>query len=133
MKIVERLYHARRIETRRGIVKVTLVAQDRPQFASQTALHQHVQILAILERLVQLDNELAVRLAHDLLFAHDVLLLARLNDLGFLHLFECERTGAVVVQLNEFDATETADAQRGEHSQVGQLDAAELFVDSVRH
>lgn len=131
MQIVERLHNARRVETRGRIVKVALVPQDRPQLAAQTALHQHVQVLAVLERLVQLDDELAIRLAHNFLLAHDVLLLACFDDLRFLHLLQRERPGAVVVQLNKFDTTEAADAQCREYSQIGQLDAAELFVDPL--
>lgn len=92
MQVVERLHHASRIETRGRIVEVSLVTQDRPQLAAQAALHQHVQIFAILKGFVQFDDKFAIRFAHDFLLAHDVLLLSCLDDLGFLHLLESKRT-----------------------------------------
>lgn len=36
-----------------------------------------------------------------------------------------------MVELDKLDATETTNAQRWKNTQVGQLDAAELFVDSI--
>ena len=41
--------------------------EDGPQLPAETGLHEHVQELAVLERLEELDNELAVGLLHDLL------------------------------------------------------------------
>ena len=55
--------------------------EDGPKFSSEARLHEHVEILPVLEGLVEFDYESAVRLFHDLLLRHDVLLLARLNDL----------------------------------------------------
>ena len=58
-----------------------LIPEDGPEFSAQAWLHEHVEILPVLEGLVEFDYELAVRLFHDLLLRHDVLLLTRLNDL----------------------------------------------------
>lgn len=132
MQIIKRLHHASRIESRRAVIEMALIAQNRPQFAAQAALHQHVQIFAILKRFVQFHNEFTVRLGHDLFFAHDVLLLACLDNLRFLHLFEGKRTRIVVaMQLDQLNASETANAQSGQYTQIGQLYGAEFFVDSV--
>lgn len=81
VQVAERLDHAGRVEAGCRVVEVTPVSQDGPQLAAQTRLHQHVQVLAVFERLEQLHDEVAVGLAHDLLLGHDVLLLASLNNL----------------------------------------------------
>ena len=57
--------------------------EDGPELSAETGLHQHVEILPVLEGLVELDDELTVGLLHDLLLGHDVLLLTSLNDLEF--------------------------------------------------
>lgn len=81
VQVAERLDHAGRVEAGCRVVEVAPVSQDGPQLAAQTRLHQHVQVLAVFERLEQLHDEVAVGLAHDLLLGHDVLLLASLNNL----------------------------------------------------
>ena len=81
VQVVEGLHDAGGVEPGGAVVKVAPVAQDGPQLPAQAGLHQHVEVLAVLERLVQLDDELAVGLLHDLLLRHDVLLLAGLHDL----------------------------------------------------
>ena len=57
------------------------IPEDGPKLAAEARLHQHVEILAILERLVEFDDEIAVGLLHDVLLRHDVLLLPRFHDL----------------------------------------------------
>jgi hypothetical protein len=131
VQIVERLHHARRVEPSGGVVEVSLVPQDGPQLAPQTTLHQHVQIFAVLKRLEQFNDEVAIGLAHDLLLGHDVLLLARLHDLRLLHLLQGEGTfRRVALDLDELDAPEPAHAQRRQLLQIGEGDSFEFLVHS---
>lgn len=137
VQIVEGFHHTGRVEPGRSIVKVAAIAQNCPQFTAKAALHQHVEILTILEGLEKLHDEVGIGLqkldreiskriktssrfqsylAHDLLFGHDVLLLTGFNDLGLLHLLQCERSCFFLSQLNQLDATETSHAKRGNHS-----------------
>lgn len=90
VQVFKGLDDAGRVEAGRVVVEIAAVAQDRPQLAAQAGLHQHVEVLAILERLVQLDDEIAIGLLHYLLLRHDVLLLAGLHD---LILFENKTAG----------------------------------------
>lgn len=62
MQVVKRLHNAGGVEARGAIVKVSAVPQYRPQFPAQAALHQHVEVFAILERLVQFHYKVRVRL-----------------------------------------------------------------------
>lgn len=39
----------------------------RPQLAAQTRLHEHVEVLAVLEGFEELDDEVTVGFHHDLL------------------------------------------------------------------
>lgn len=110
MKIVERLDHARRVESSGGVIEMPSIAQNRPQLAAEAALHQHVQVLAVFERLEELHDEITVRLGHNLLLGHDVLLLAGLDDLRLLHLLQRERARRVRLDLHQLDASEAADA-----------------------
>ena len=55
--------------------------EDGPQLPTQACIHEHVEVLPVFECLVELDYEVTVRLLHDLLLRHDVLLLTRLNNL----------------------------------------------------
>ena len=55
--------------------------EDGPQLATQAGFHEHVEVLAILEGLVEFHYKVAVGLLHDVLLRHDVLLLSRLHNL----------------------------------------------------
>ena len=102
VEVVEGLHNAGRVETGGAVVKVSAVPEDEdfgvwnrkfslfllirlpencPQLPSQTRLHEHVEVLPVLEGLEEPDYELAVRLLHDLLLGHDVLLLTSLHNL----------------------------------------------------
>jgi len=81
MQVIEGLHHTRRVEAGGAVIKVALVSQNCPKLSAQATLHQHVQVLFVLEGFEQLHDELAIGLAHDLLFGHDMLLLSRLHDL----------------------------------------------------
>lgn len=59
---------------------------------------------------------------HDGLLAVDVLLLERVDDVLLLEALERERERAVVRALDELDAPEPADAERGHHVEVGEPD-----------
>ena len=59
---------------------------------------------------------------HDGLLAVDVLLLERVDDVLLLEALERERERALVRALHELDAPEAADAERGDHVEVGQSD-----------
>ena len=83
VKVVERLHDASRVEARGRVVEIAPVPEDGPELAAQAGLHQHVEVLAVLERFVQLDYKLAIGLLHNLLLRHDVLLLPRLHNLIF--------------------------------------------------
>ena len=92
-------------------LQITSIPQNGPQFATQTRFHQHIKILAIFECFVQFHNKSAIWFLHDFLFWHDVLLLARFNNLTLLHLFQCKRTiFGVTGNLHQFYPAETADA-----------------------
>lgn len=92
MQIVESFDNACRVEPSGCIIKVPAISQNCPQLAAKAALHQHVQVLSVFERLEQFHDEITIRLAHNLLFGHDVLLLSRLDNLRFLHLLQGKRT-----------------------------------------
>ena len=62
MQVVKGLDHAGRVEPGGAVVKVAPVPENRPQLSAQAALHQHVQVLAVLERLVQLHDKVRVGL-----------------------------------------------------------------------
>jgi hypothetical protein len=130
MQVVESLDYARGVESRRRIIKVSTITQNCPQLAAQTAFHQHVQVFAIFESLEELHDEVTICLAHDFLLGHDVLLLPGLNDLRLFHLLQRKGAGRVVLDLHQLDATKAADTERGDDSQVSELDFAELFIDS---
>lgn len=59
MQVTERLDYATSVETSRRIVERRFVAQNCPQFSAQTDFHQHVQILAVLERSEQSEQKTA--------------------------------------------------------------------------
>lgn len=128
MQIAKCLYNASRVEARGRIVKVPLVPENRPQFAPETGLHEHVQILPVLESLEEFHYEVAVGLAHDPLLRHDVLLLSGLNDLGLLHLLQGERARTVAGYLNQLDSAKATHAQRSQRAQILQSQITELFV-----
>ena len=108
-----------------------MVPQDCPQLPTQTGLHEHVEVLGVLERLVELDDESAVALLHNLLLRHDVLLLSGLNYLLLLHLLESEGTLLLVaLDADQFDAAEAANAERREAGQVGERQVLEFVVDA---
>ena len=52
VQIGERFDHARAVEANFGFFECTSIAQYRPEFAAETALEQHVKILAVFKRLV---------------------------------------------------------------------------------
>lgn len=110
MKIVESLDHASCVKSSGCIIKVPPITQNRPQFTAETALHQHVQVFAIFERLEQLYDEITVCLGHNFLFGHDVLLLSGLDDLRLLHLLQRERSRRVSLDLDQFDSSKAANA-----------------------
>ena len=132
MKVLEGLNDAGGVEPGGAVVEITTIPQNGPQFTAQTRLHQHVQILSVLESLKQANNERTIRFFHDLLFGHDVLLLPRLHDLILLHLLQRERPlFSIAGDLDEFNAAESADAQSGDDAQVLQLQRLELLVDAL--
>ena len=47
VQVIKGFNNASRVETGRRIVKVAAIPQDRPQFAAETGLHQHVDVLVI--------------------------------------------------------------------------------------
>ena len=53
MEKLEGFYDARDVESRRGIVELTAIAQDRPQFAAKTHFHEHVQVLGVAKRAIE--------------------------------------------------------------------------------
>lgn len=118
VQIVKRLHNASCIESSGGIIEVALITQYRPEFATQAALHQHIQILLVFEGLEQFHNELAIGLAHYFLLGHDVLLLTRLNNLRLLHLFEGKRTRTVAIRLHQFHASKSTHTQCSNHAQI---------------
>lgn len=107
---------------------LTSVSQYGPQLPSEAALHQHIQVLPILEGLVELHDKLAVSLAHDLLLAHDVLLLARLHNLRLLHLFQREGATRLALQLHQLHTPEAAHAQCGNDAEIRQSQMGEFFI-----
>ena len=132
MEVVEGLDDAGGVEAGGAVVEVAAVPEDGPELAAQARVHEHVEVLPVLEGLVELDDEVAVRLLHDLLLRHDVLLLPRLHDLTLLHLLQRERTFlAVARDLHELHAAEAAHAKRGDDAQVLQLQRLELLVDAA--
>lgn len=102
VKVIKSLKDTRRVEASRRIVKVASVPKNRPQLTAETRFQHHVEILCVLERFVEFDDEVAVCLFEDLLLAHDVLLLTSLDDLRLLHHFQGERLRRIVDRLNEF-------------------------------
>ena len=103
--------------------------EDGPEFAAEARLHEHVEVARVLEGAVELDDEVAVGLLHDLLLGHDVLLLARLDDLRLLHLLQGVRLRRVRADLDQLDAAEAAHAQRRDRRQVLQFHVREPVVD----
>lgn len=65
MQVIKRLHNAGGVEAGGAIVKVASVPQYRPQLTAQAALHQHVEVFAILERLEQFHYEVRVCLEED--------------------------------------------------------------------
>jgi hypothetical protein len=107
--------------------------ENGPELSTEARVHEHVEVLPVLEGLVELDDKLAVGLLHDLLLGHDVLLLTRLDNLTLFHLLQSKRLLlGVAGHLDELDAAEPAHAQRGNDAQVLKLEALELFVDTER-
>ena len=64
---------------------------------------------------------------HNILLAEDVLLLQRIDDVLLLEALKGERLRSFVNVLDQFNPTETADAQRCHHIQITQPDVAELW------
>ena len=115
MEVVEGLDDAGGVEAGGAVVKVAAVPQDGPELASEARVHEHVEVLSVLEGLVEFDDEVAVGLLHDLLLGHDVLLLPRLHDLTLLHLLQRERALLPVARdLDELHAAEAAHAEGGD-------------------
>ena len=52
VQIGERFDHARAVEANFRFFECTSIAQHGPEFAAETTLEQHVQILAVFKRLV---------------------------------------------------------------------------------
>ena len=133
VEVVEGLDDAGGVEAGGAVVKVAAVPQDGPELSAEAGVHEHVEVLSVLEGLEELDDEVAVGLLHDLLLRHDVLLLASLHDLTLLHLLQRERALLGVARdLHQLHAAEAAHAKSGDDAQVLQLQGLELLVDAER-
>lgn len=100
MKIIECFHNTGSVKPRSAVVEMSFVPKHCPQFAAQAGLHQHIKVFSILEGLKQLDDKVAISFAHYSLLGHDMLLLSRLDDLGFLHLLQREGSRAVTGYLD---------------------------------
>ena len=61
VQVVQGLHHAPNIEPGSQVRQVTVFSKQGPQLPALADLHQHVQVLRVLEGAVQLDDELAVQ------------------------------------------------------------------------
>lgn len=68
---------------------------------------------------------------HNVLLAVNVLLLECIDNVLFLEALESKSQGSIVGALDEFDASESTDAQRGNNIQIGESHLS-VFGDELR-